>query len=143
VISCWLCSKTFLNKTALNAHLTSKEHRRQTVICVWCTSIPRENTFTKPGDLANHCRQYHFKETKNLSKTFFFISNCFYFSVFPNDYAAITSKVDNWTSPNAIEARGLVQRHLEHQPGAAVKLELEKCFDYKSEEKRKSWGSGD
>ena len=120
---CWLCQKEFINKTALNNHLVSKEHRRQSVVCVFCHT---EKTFMKPGDLERHCRTSHFPETKNLSRSFFATGNCLYFAIFPEDYVRTIGKPEPWNSGDAIQARSFMRKHLESQIGGSVKVELVK-----------------
>lgn len=90
-----------------------------TVICPWCE---KEKTFTRPGDLQTHCKQRHLIETNGYAKTFFSTRNCFYFSIYPEDYVKINN-IESWTSADAVEARRLVMKWTEQQPDSFIKKE--------------------
>lgn len=114
-----MCPKTFPCKAELRSHLVSKDHHRQSVICPWCTT---EKTFTRVADLNVHAHKRHFIEINSLSRDFLSMGNCFYFAVYPEDYAKIYKPVQ-YGSPDAIEARRLVVKCLNTQSRSSSKID--------------------
>ncbi|XP_060576921.1 uncharacterized protein LOC132734234 [Ruditapes philippinarum] len=108
---CWLCPKEFNSRTDLYNHVISKEHRRQSVYCPWC---PTEKTFTRVTDLNKHCNSRHFVEVNCLPKMFLSLNNCFYFAVYPQDYARLI-KPQLFESSIAMDARRIMMQWVEKQ----------------------------
>ena len=95
---CWLCSGTFGTKKELWAHIGGANHLRMRVVCPWCTEEERASICI--GDLKRHGVTKHGADGI-VTERFFTDGNCFYLSIFPEDF----SKIITPAIPTSQEAR--------------------------------------
>ncbi|XP_063435910.1 uncharacterized protein LOC134716828 [Mytilus trossulus] len=105
---CWICQQQFPDQKTLKRHLASKGTHggRLSVVCLWCFSY--EKRFSRISDLKCHLDEKHPDISPKLEKTFMSEANGNWFSVFPEDYRRIVTKVTPKGSPSAVQARSHV-----------------------------------
>lgn len=105
---CWICQQQFPDQKTLKRHLASKGTHggRLSVVCLWCFSY--EKRFSRISDLKCHLDEKHPDIAPKLEKTFMSEANGYWFSVFPEDYRRIVTKVTPKGSPSAVQARSHV-----------------------------------
>ncbi|CAC5381724.1 unnamed protein product [Mytilus coruscus] len=105
---CWICQQQFHDQKTLKRHLASigTHGGRLSVVWLWCFSY--EKRFSRISDLKCHLEEKHPEVGPKLEKNFMSEANGYWFSVFPEDYMRLVSKMTPKGSSAAVQARSNV-----------------------------------